>query len=587
MNAPGEIRRNLSRWRIVVVWLLAATLVGCASNPAAPTPGARVDDQASTATRSAPKRITIAMAGDPPGMSTHINPAGTATPGLPELIGITNPGLSTVDSDGQRMPVLAASVPSTDAGTWIVRPDGSMQTTWTLRPGITWHDGAPFTTEDLVFAATVGRDPELSEFGNVAYSAVERIEATDPLTITVFWKRPLIDADGMFADFAEPLPVHILGPLYTEDKTRVRESTYWTTEFVGAGAFRVREFVPSSMVRLEAYAAYVLGRPKIDEIEVRFITSTPTLVANVLAGEINMTIGRGLSLEQGLTLRDQWREGTVTVGVLQSWIPIYPQLLDPTPAVVANPQFRRALTHAMDRQQMANDIQAGLVPVSDTIIAPNQPEYRDVESSIVRYAYDPQKAMQMIADLGYTKGPDGMFRDRAGEPLSVEIRFVTSVDTTRLLSLASADYWRRVGVDAQPLVIPPQRNQDREYRASFPSFELVNQPGGAAGVPGLLHSSGAPLPSNNYRASSGAYNRSRYMNPEYDALLERYSATIPVRERNQALAQIIHHLTDQALLIGTVFGLQPQATSNRITNTTVGKALGTLITTEAHRWDLE
>src|SRR5207244_11124298 len=138
----------------------------------------------------------------------------------------------------------------------------------------------------------------------------------------------------------------------------------------------------------------------------------------------------------------------------------------------------------------------------------------------------------------------------------------------------TADYWKRIGVDARPLVIPPQLNQDREYRASFTGFELVNQPGGAGGVQGLLHSSGAPLPSNNFRASSGAYNRSRYLNPEYDALLERYSATIPQRERNQVLAQIIHHLTDQALLIGTVFGLQPQATSNRIKNTTVGKPLG-------------
>jgi ABC-type transport system substrate-binding protein len=193
----------------------------------------------------------------------------------------------------------------------------------------------------------------------------------------------------------------------------------------------------------------------------------------------------------------------------------------------------------------------------------------------------------MIQELGYTKGADGLFHDATGEALSVEIRFVTSVDTTRQLSLATADYWKRVGVETHPLVIPPQLNQDRAYRASFPSFELVNQPGGAGGVPGLLHSSGAPLPSNNFRASSGSYNRSRYINPEYDALLERFSSTIPLRERNQLLGQVIRHQTENALLIGTVFGLQPQATANRIVNTTVGKALGTLISSEAYRWDLQ
>jgi len=535
----------------------------------------------------------IAMAGDPPGISTHINPAGTATPGLPELIELVAPGLSSVDSDGQRVPLLAAELPSTDRGSWLVLPDGRMQTTWKLRPGVTWHDGKPFTTEDLVFTVTAGRDPELAEFGSVAFGSIDRVDAADPLTITVYWKKPFIDAGAMFAPgpgsapgYAEPMPAHILEPLYREDKTRVRESAYWTTEFVGSGPFQVREFIPGSMVRLEAYPRYVLGRPKIDEIEVRFITSTPTLVANVLAGEIEMTIGRGLSLEQGLGLRDQWRDGAIRVGVLPNWIPIYPQLLDPTPAVVANPQFRRALTHALDRQQMADEIQAGLVPVSDTLIAPTQPEYRDIEPMLVRYPYDPRKATEMIQALGYARGPDGMLRDAAGEPLSVEVRFVTSVDTTRLLSLATADYWKRIGVDTRALVIPPQLNQDREYRASFPAFELVNQPGGAAGVQGLLHSAGAPLPSNNFRASSGAYNRSRYLNPEYDALLQHYSATIPRAERSQALAQVIHHLTDQALLIGTVFGLQPQATSNRITNTRIGAALGTLIAAEAHLWEL-
>jgi len=576
-------------WRVLLCWLALTVLAGCApSGPASPA-----SSGATAPTTQGPKRVVIAMAGEPPGISTHINPAGTATPGLPELLGLVAPGLSMVDNDGQRAPVLASELPSIDRGSWRVFPDGRMETTWKLRSGVTWHDGRAFSTADLVFAATVGRDPELAEFGDAAFSAIDRLEAPDPLTVTVYWKRPFIDADAMFAPgpgsaagYAEPIPFHILGPLYAEDKSRIRESAYWTTEFVGHGAFQVREFVVGSMVRLDAYPSYALGRPKIDELEVRFITSTPTLVANVLAGEIEMTIGRGLSLEQGLAIRDQWRNGSVAVGVLPNWIPIYPQLLDPSPAVVANAQFRRALTHALDRQQMADDIQAGLVPVSDTIISPTQPEFRDIEPTLVRYPYDPRRATEMLQELGYMRASDGMFVDARGEPLSVEIRYVTAVDTTRLLSLATADYWKRVGVDTQPLVIPPQRAQDREYRAGFPGFELVNQPGGPGGVHGLLHSSGAPLPSNNYRASSGAYNRSRYINPEYDAMLERYTATIPRAERNRALAQVIHHLTDHALLIGTVFGLQPQATANRIRNVRVSSALGIVMTAEAHLWEV-
>ncbi|HZT05631.1 MAG TPA: hypothetical protein VFC51_01250 [Chloroflexota bacterium] len=82
----------------------------------------------------------------------------------------------------------------------------------------------------------------------------------------------------------------------------------------------------------------------------------------------------------------------------------------------------------------------------------------------------------------------GLFVDRDGQPLSVEIRHVTSVDTTRLLAQATADYRHQVGVDAHPLVIPPQLNRDGQYRATFPAFELVNQAAGADAVQGLLRS---------------------------------------------------------------------------------------------------
>jgi ABC-type transport system substrate-binding protein len=161
------------------------------------------------------------------------------------------------------------------------------------------------------------------------------------------------------------------------------------------------------------------------------------------------------------------------------------------------------------------------------------------------------------------------------------------VDTTRLLILAAADDWRRLGVETRPFVIPPQQNQDRAFRAAFPSFELVNQPGGAVAVQGLLHSSGAPLPSNGFRPSAGSQNRGRYLNPDYDALLARYSATIPRAERNQVLGEIVHHLTDNALVTGTVWGLLPQPISHRVRNARVSKALGQLMTSEAHLWDLE
>src|SRR5439155_24788116 len=116
----------------------------------------------------------------------------------------------------------------------------------------------------------------------------------------------------------------------------------------GAGPLKLRELVRSSHVVLQANDQYVLGRPKVDEVEVRFITDDNTLIGNLLSGAVDMTLGRGISLEQALQARDQWRDGKAEFKSLDILVELYPQFLNPTPAVVANAQFRRALLHAID-----------------------------------------------------------------------------------------------------------------------------------------------------------------------------------------------------------------------------------------------
>src|SRR5205814_8652544 len=133
-----------------------------------------------------------------------------------------------------------------------------------------------------------------------------------------------------------------------------------------------------------------------------------TLVANILAGTVEVTLGRSLSLEQGMTVREQWRDGTVDIAS-QSWMALYPQLLNPTPALVLEVGLRRALMHSIDRQQMADTLMFGLVPVAHVYVNPEVPEYKEIESSVVRYDYDQRGARQLLGDLGLLAGPAGLF----------------------------------------------------------------------------------------------------------------------------------------------------------------------------------
>ncbi len=105
---------------------------------------------------------------------------------------------------------------------------------------------------------------------------------------------------------------------------------------------------------------------------------------------MEVTLAQTLSLEQAIHVRDSWTDGRLETS-FDSWIRITPQLTNPTPPVVADPRFRRALLMAIDREAMAQNLCFGLSQVAHSYVSPSQPEYKDVETAVVRYPYDPQR----------------------------------------------------------------------------------------------------------------------------------------------------------------------------------------------------
>src|SRR4051812_39370184 len=95
---------------------------------------------------------------------------------------------------------------------------------------------------------------------------------------------------------------------------------------------------------------------------------------------------------------------------------IFSQYLNPSPSIIGDVEFRRALLRSLDRQQMVDAFQGGITQVAEAFLSPDQPAYKDVESSIVRYAYDPRAAEQALGQLGFARSTDGALRDRSGQP---------------------------------------------------------------------------------------------------------------------------------------------------------------------------
>jgi peptide/nickel transport system substrate-binding protein len=564
------------------VALFALTFIGaCASASPATVPSSQPADAARPA---APKRITAAIRGDPKTLSEAINTAagGASSAGVRELEPLINAGLLTLDPKGELHPVLAETVPTLENGLWKLLPDGRMETTWKLKPNLQWQDGVPLTVDDFLFTTMVARDRSLAWTQDQAFQFLDTLEAPDGLTLKATWKSTFTDADKLFTMTTNgrlpPLPKHLLEAAYQADPASFTNAPFFSSEYVGAGPYRVKDWVLGSQVLFEANDRYILGRPKIDQIEVRFILDTNTMVSNILAGAVQVTVGRGLTPEQAITVRDQWKDGVVDAG-LQNTTALFPQFVNPQTSLLTDVRFRRALLMSLDRQQMVDTFMASLVPVADSLISPDDPEFEAVQANMVRYPFDPRQAMATLEGMGLAKGQDGFYVDpSSGGHVTLEVRTRTH-DLREKIQQVIANEWGQVGIVGQPLVVPEQRVNDRPYQSDFPGFYFRFAP------PDQIvdwRTREAPLPTNNYVGR----NTMRYQSAEFDTLVERYVSTIPHAERLQALDAIVRHTTDQLVPLPLYHEPEPVLISNRLVN--VAGRHGTNIQTwNAHLWDLK
>jgi peptide/nickel transport system substrate-binding protein len=563
ISAPG---------RTLTVLCLLMLVAACAG-PRSSEPG--INAVRAPAAPTAPKRIVAATIGDPPSFYRKFNSPGVR--GGDALEQLVNAGLTQLDGLQRLIPQLAEDVPDLDNGLWRLSSDGRMETTWRIRADARWHDGAAVTSEDAVFTIAVWRDASLPTFRDPAYGFIESAQAIDPRTVRVTWSQPYVNADALFN--APLLPEHLLGSTYRESKDAFLDSRYWSHDFVGTGPYQVREWELGSRTLLRANPSYLLGRPNIEEIEVKFFLDSNSLIASLLAGAVDVTLGRTLTSEQGLEVREHWREGSVAARAA-GWYLVHPQFRNPTPPTVLDARLRRGLLHAIDRQELADTIGGGLAPTADIVIGPDEPEYRDLEPHIVRHAYDQRRAMALLEEVGYRRGGDGVVRDSSGEPLSFDT-WTTFDPLNQKILFAVTDDWRQLGIGIVTTIIPAQRVQDQELRARFPSFEVVGAPNGVQALT-RVHGSQARVPEHNYTGNNNA----NYMNPELDALLDRFFTTIPRPERIQVGAQIVRHMTEQVVWMGLFYRMEPSMMANRMRNVTPGPQ-GYTQAWNAHAWDVQ
>jgi len=459
-----------------------------------------------------------------------------------------NASLALIDGGGTPRPYLAEALPRLNTDTWQVQPDGRMETTYRLRSGLTWQDGSPLTADDFAFAYRIYTAPGLGVFIPSPQDQMEGVRASDPRTIVISWRSPNAEAGALKFDDFEPLPRHIVEQpfaAYEADpgtKDVFLNHPFWTSEYVGAGPFRLTRWNPGSELEGVAFDGHALGRPRVDRLVVRIIQDENTVLSTVLAGgNADFTADFTLRFEHARVLQREWEPTGRGVVMLKRSGPVS-NTIQLRPEFVGHPglldvRVRRALAHGIDRQGLNDGVFEGVGFVTENVVPEGVAYFADVDRALNKHPYDPRAAEQLMADAGYTRDREGLFATASGDRFKLEFRAIAGPEFERGQAIM-VDNWRRLGMDVSSTILSANLVREAEPRHTAAGMSTR---GGGLGER-TWASSEIGTAANRWIGD----NRSGWSSADYDRLFEAFSRTIDNAERTRQVVQM-HRLVSENL----------------------------------------
>ncbi|HZT06269.1 MAG TPA: ABC transporter substrate-binding protein [Chloroflexota bacterium] len=491
--------------------------------------------------------MTIAIGAELNNLATKLEGGNTFAS---EFDFLSNSPLTVKDAHGSTSPLLAADRPSRDAGTWTVNPDGTMTTVWKIRDNARWHDGVAVTSSDFIFAFRVYTDNAIPVRDRDPERFIDHLDAQDDHTFTVYWKQSYPWANELGAGQLEPLPDHILGSLYTAgDPDAFMNNAFWSsTAYVGEGPYVLHEWNPGAQLVYQAFDDYFMGRPKIDEVVFRIISDSNTVVANVMGGTVDATVGITLGQKAGVTVKSQWAStGAGQVIVTPVRFRYVQFQLDPArteqPALLDR-RVRQAMAYGIDRATLAETVTEGTSGVADVPVSPNDTLFPSVDRAIAKYPYDPNRAQTLLQQAGWTRRGDTL-SDETGQSFAVDIRTTAGADNETEASIMASDLVK-LGMQATQTVAAQSRIRDLEYRVTFPGLNTTAMSIDVPGTFVIALSDQCPTADKRFVGS----NRGCWKNPEFDRLYTVASTSLDPAERGQAVVDALKILTEDVGVLG-------------------------------------
>ncbi len=340
--------------------------------------------------------------------------------------------LASFDPDGNLVAVLAAEIPSVQNGG--VARDGR-SVTWKLKRGVSWHDGKPFTADDVVFNWEYVMDSGTAAVTQGSYSEIEKIDKLDSHTIritfkkpTPFWADPFCGVRGMI------IPKHLFQS-YKGDKSREAPNN---VKPVGTGPFRFLDFKPGDIVRAELNPGYhIPNRPYFDQFEMKgggdAISAARAVIQTAeydYAWNLQVEDEILKRLEQG----GKGRADIVTGGNIEHiqlnntdpWKDVDGERssIKTTHPFLTDPAVRQALNLLVDRGSVQEQIYGRTgIATANFLNAPSR-----YTSKNTKWEFSVDKANQILDAAGWKRGADGI---RAKDGKKLKLVYQTSINAPR------------------------------------------------------------------------------------------------------------------------------------------------------------
>ena len=302
---------------------------------------------------------------------------------------------------------------------------------FTLRDGVRWHDGAPFTSADVAFTCRAIMNEKVASPRRADFELVDSVGTPDPLTVVVRYKKPFSPA--LLSWMGAILPEHILGKI---DPAKWPEA--YNRKPVGTGPFRFGEWKTNEFIRLKKNPAYFLGSPWLDSIVFRVLPDPLTLQLAFQTRQV-----------------DFWNVDPWAVKGLQG-DPRFDLFSSPGNAYnyigwnLRRPMFqdlkvRQALARAVNVPQMIRYILYGHGVQSTGIFTPQMWFFDPSEKPL---PYDPRAAGKLLDEAGWKPGPDGI-RVKDGKRFSFTLLANNGNEVRRDIATLVQDDLKQIGIEVK------------------------------------------------------------------------------------------------------------------------------------------